>query len=350
MQLAKKYKPGAIILDMHLPDMDGSTVLQLIKNDNGLKNIPVHTITARDNPVVLPGASAYLQKPLSKKDLDNVFVLIGEIIQNDVKRVLLITGEYLKDQVLDNLISNRQLDVQYDVVASTEEAIEKMNDVEYDCVIADIGKNVRSGITALNELHNQMRRHVPVIVYLDEDITPGDGLRLKKIFDVVVRSSSLSPERLMDELELFSYKVQQDNKLNGKRQSPIALGDGALKGKKILLVDDDMRNIFALTAALKSEAMEILTACDGKEAVQTLSETPSIDIVLMDIMMPNMDGYQAMNHIRKEMGLANLPIIALTAKAMVEDKEKCIAAGASDYISKPLDMQKLKSLIRVWLS
>ncbi|TDH29152.1 response regulator [Segetibacter sp. 3557_3] len=350
VQLAKKFKPGAVILDMHLPDIDGATVLQMIKSDNELKNIPVHIITARDNPTILPGAFAYLQKPLSKKDLDNVFVLIGEIIQNDVKRVLLITGEHLKDNVLNKLIADRQLDVQCEVAVSVEEAIEKTNNTRYDCVIADIGKNVGPGITALNRLHDHMAPGIPVIIYLDEDITPGDDLQLKKISDVVVRSSSWSPERLMDELELFLYKVQQETNMPEKKHKVVALGDGILKGKKALLVDDDMRNIFALTAALESEEMEILTACDGREAVQQLSDASPVDIVLMDIMMPNMDGYQAMDYIRKQMSLTRLPIIALTAKAMTEDKEKCIAAGASDYISKPLDMQKLKSLMKVWLS
>ncbi len=349
LEMARKFKPGAIILDLHLPDANGETILNTIKNDEVTCDIPVHIISAFDTRDILPGAIAYLQKPVSKKDLDNVFLLLGESMKIEIKKVLLITGENLQTNVLKELINSRRLDVHADFVSTVDEAIEKTKETSYDCVIADIGKNVDTGIAKLEALSLHLQHKIPVIIYLDEDITPGNDLQLKKISDVVVRTSSTSKERLMDELELFLYKVQEEKKRPEKILTS-GTNSNPLKGKKVLLADDDMRNLFALTAALESEQLEVITAVDGKEAVAALERQPEIDIVLMDIMMPNMDGYQAMNHIRNQMGLKELPIIALTAKAMSDDKEKCIAAGASDYISKPVEMQKLKSLIRVWLS
>ena len=193
-------------------------------------------------------------------------------------------------------------------------------------------------------------KNTPFILYLDKDISSHDELALRKISDVVVRQSAGSHSRLMDEMELFLYKLQEIKTNTKLRVTDNGLTHNDLSDKKILLVDDDMRNVFALSAALEREEINVITASDGNDALQVLRNSDGVDLVLMDIMMPEMDGYEAIRHIRNDLKLTRLPIIALTAKAMTGDREKCIQAGASDYITKPVDIQKLLSLMRVWLS
>jgi CheY-like chemotaxis protein len=250
------------------------------------------------------------------------------------------------------LLQNKNnYDIKCDVVATVTDAMHKAQLEKYDCIIADIKSDIDKGISDIRSLYEQLLPdHIPTIIYLDADINEAHELTLKKMADVVVRKSGLSTNRLMDELELFLHKVQEDNSPVPTKNIAGAATDNALQNKKVLIVDDDMRNVFALTAALEQEEMEIFTASDGREALDALQKNAGIDIVLMDIMMPEMNGYEAMQVIRKEMMLTKLPVIALTAKAMTGDREKSIEAGASDYITKPVDTQKLISLMRVWLS
>jgi signal transduction histidine kinase/CheY-like chemotaxis protein len=347
---AKKIKPAAIILDLHLPVFDGQTLLKVFKDDPELKNIPVHVISAANDMMSLPGgAFAFLNKPVEKEDIEKAFNLISNHIHGAVKRVMIISKQNLKNEIENKII--KKTDVVFDVSHSIKEALQNLDKAKYDCIIADIGNNIDQGIVELNSLNNALfPQRIPTIIYLDNDITIANELELKRVADVVVRKSSFSNKRLLDELELFLYKVQEDNNKPHVTRSNGFNNDMTLENKVALLVDDDMRNIFALSAALEQEKIRVITASNGKEALDTIESHKDIDIVLMDVMMPEMDGYEAITHIRKEMKLFKLPIIALTAKAMVGDRDKCIEAGASDYISKPVDMQKLISLLRVWLS
>jgi CheY-like chemotaxis protein len=349
---ATKYHPSAIILDMTLPVINGSDLMQIFRKNPALKDIPIHVISASDDAKFnTTGALAFLKKPMTKQDIDNAFTLIEEYLNSAVKHVLLLSDEKLKDEVLQILGQKKNYDVKCDVVTSVTAALDRINSTRYDCIIADIRTDLEKGISGLRLMYEKLLpQRIPTIIYLDEDITSANELMLKRIADVVVRKSALSNNRLLDELELFLYKVQEDNRRPELKYASNGVSDKSLQKKKILVVDDDMRNVFALTAALEHEQMEIINASDGKEALQALERDSKIDLVLMDIMMPEMDGYEAMRIIRNEMRLNKLPIIALTAKAMTGDKEKCINAGASDYISKPVDIQKLVSLMRVWLS
>jgi CheY-like chemotaxis protein len=233
---------------------------------------------------------------------------------------------------------------------SPEEGLHFLQENSYDLMIADIGKDIDKGLQDLQKLKEQSQKALPVIVYLDKDISQADELKLKKVSDVIIMNSSRAEERLIDELELFLHKIQhtQTSIVSGK--AVVQQEDNTLMNKKVLVVDDDMRNLFALTALLEEQGMQVTTASDGREALDKLQTERNADIVLMDIMMPEMDGYEAIAQIRNNLRLTHLPVIALTAKAMTGDKEKAIAAGASDYITKPVDTGKLFSLLRVWLS
>lgn len=349
---ARLYLPSAIILDMQLPVLSGGQVLKALKAEEKLKNIPVHIISAYDEAMqAAPGAIAYLKKPVEKHDLENVFSLIGTYTMSGVKRMLVLSGDYLKNNSLTSFIDKRHFDVECDYAATEREAKELLKTNKYDCVIADIGKNLEKGIKEVQQLKPLLEENkIPVIIYMDKDISAADELKLKKISNIVIRDSVQSKDRLMDELELFLYRVQEVENADIPRRQPIITDDKILNGKKVLLVDDDVRNVFALNTLLEEQNMNVITAENGKEALDQLSHNADLDIILMDVMMPEMDGYEAIRRIRADQRFAKLPIIALTAKAMVGDREKSIEAGASDYITKPVDNSRLLSLMRVWLA
>ena len=350
---AKKYRPGAIILDIQLPVIDGWSLLRIIKADEQLKNIPVHIISAfDDNRLYTAGALAYVKKPVDREGLEKAFSAIGIYLNSNLKKVLIVSETHFKDDSLKELFRRKQHDLSFDQVNDFETAAERLKQENYGCVIANIGKNVSAGIAMLQQFQETMREApVPVIIYLDADISAADEMNLKKISDVIVRNSPSVDSRLKDELELFLFKLETGDQRTEEQPEPDnGVNDRSLAGKKVLVVDDDMRNVFALTNVLETQEMEVIAAPDGREAVNIVKNDNSIDLVLMDIMMPEMDGYQAMEMIRKELNITKLPIIALTAKAMSGDREKCIEAGASDYITKPVDTQKLLSLMRVWLA
>lgn len=348
---ARKYKPSAIILDMQLPVVDGWSVLNWLKNDDSLKNIPVHVMSAADEPRSgIGSALAYLRKPVEKDDLEKAFGRISDQLQAQIKHVLVVSGDYLNDDSLEQIIGQRQFELECEYVRTNEEALEKLRDQNYDCLIVDMGGDLESGLEQLKQLREAMPSEaLPVIIYMDKDLNPADEWKLKKLSDVVIRESSQSINRLMDELELFLYRVQEVE--TKELPQPLTqVNDQSLQGKKVLLVDDDMRNVFALSTLLEDQQMNVLTAVDGREALEMLQENPDVDLVLMDIMMPEMDGYEATRRIRTDLKQPHLPVIALTAKAMPGDREKAIEAGASDYITKPVDSGRLFSLMRVWLS
>ncbi|QMW05827.1 hybrid sensor histidine kinase/response regulator [Spirosoma foliorum] len=351
LKLARSYKPAAIILDMQLPVVNGWSILSELKNDEALKHIPVHIISGM-NDLRIPGDGAltYIQKPVSANDLNQIFTLIGTQLSGKVKKVLIQSGNYLKDDALRHVIEQRHLELECEYVLTNEEVVQKVTEQTYDCLIVDMGHDLKHGIKELRQLKSALASNaMPVIIYIDEDLSPANELKLKKLSDVVIRESSQSIDRLMDELELFLYKVQEEKKrpLPQPKVEPISQN---LEGRKVLLVDDDIRNIFALSTLLEQNQMNVLTADNGREALEMLQQHTDTDIVLMDIMMPEMDGYEATRRIREDLNMTKLPIIALTAKAMPGDREKVIEAGASDYIPKPVDKGQLFSLMRVWLS
>jgi signal transduction histidine kinase/CheY-like chemotaxis protein len=349
---ARKYQPDAIILDIQLPVIDGWSLLKMLKADEKLRSIPVHIISAFDDSRLhTAGALAYVKKPIDREGLEKAFSTIGIYLTEHLKKVLIISATHFKDDSLKKLFQEKHHDVSFVQVASVEEAKEKLKTEKYACLIADISDNIAEGIHDLQLIQQErLDHHIPVIIYLETDISPADELQLKKISDAIVRESPSVNNRLKDELELFLFKVQEAGEQQEQKNYSTAVNDTSLTGKKILLVDDDMRNVFALSNALEMQEIEVITAADGKESLAKLKTNPGIQMVLMDIMMPEMDGYEAIKAIRKNQEMNDIPIIALTAKAMGGDREKCIAAGASDYITKPVDVQKLLSLMRVWLA
>ncbi|TWF41459.1 signal transduction histidine kinase [Chitinophaga polysaccharea] len=349
---ARKYLPVAIILDMNLPVIDGKSILKILKSNEELSKILVHVVTAADNAGIgEDNVHGYTRKPLQLPDLEAVFTNISTRMQAGLKKVLLLSaGPRSADAAIKAKSEERHLETQYDIAASMPEARQLLAQKKYDTVIMEIGAELEldkvieqlEALTSMPETGN-----APLIVYLDQDITSSEEQQLKKYAAAIVRNSALATDRLMDELELFLYKLEKKEKA-AYPETPGATT--ILSGKKVLLADDDMRNVFSISALLEDQGIEVLTAADGKEAVQTLQEHPQLDLVLLDIMMPEMDGYEAMRLIRADPRFQQLPVIALTAKAMAEDRVKCMEAGASDYIAKPVDNIKLLSLLKVWLS
>jgi len=351
--LARKYKPSAIILDLHLPVIDGFSLLRIFKQDEVLNKIPVHVISASEEINKTTGnVLAYLQKPVTKQQLDNVFVDLGRTLNGQVKKILVLSDNYLKNDRFRDLLKERFTDVSCTYVQKVADAVANLEHNTYDCIVADVGTNISAAHETLRLLKAKINAvQIPVILYIDASISPSDELEFKKLSDVIIHNADLSKERLMDELELFLYKIQHQKKQIFTVNTNASVGNGVkLKDKKILLVDDDMRNVFALTSVFDEQKMDVLTASDGREALEQIKQNPDLDIVLMDIMMPEMDGYEAIRKIRNELMLTGLPVIALTAKAMAGDREKCLEAGASDYISKPVDVNKLLSLMSVWIT
>ena len=350
---ARKYRPSAITLDIQLPVIDGWTLLKLLKSDEKLKKIPVHVISATDVDKSGGAALAFIKKPVEKDDLEKAFNLINRNIHSGLKKILLLASNNDIDTFMKKVFKEKHTDIEYDVVGTEAEAIIKIEETKYDCIIIDMGHQLEKGKKELKAVHATAKSNeTPIIIYLDEDLSSKDELQLKRLSDVIIRDSSQSKDRLMDELELFLYKVQEvENAPFPKASFASNLNnETTLQNRKVLLADDDMRNVFALSNLLEENNMQVITANDGKEAIALLEENPDIDIVLMDIMMPEMDGYEAMKLIRANKKFAHIPIIALTAKAMQGDREKTLKAGASDYITKPVDNTRLLSLMRVWLT
>jgi len=349
---AKKYPLKAIILDVQLPVLDGWSLLKILKEDKDTKHIPVHIISAfDDNRFNDGGALAYVKKPINLEGLDLAFSKISQYLKQNFKHVLLISTDNFKDKKLQELFQQKYKEVSFITTTSIEDGKLKASHVHFDCIIADLGDETSEGIRMMQEWKPQLaEQKIPVILLINNQISGEDEIRLKTISETVVRNTASATNKLIDEIEQFLFKLTKNEtkQIIDNEQSEHLIKN--LSGRKILIVDDDMRNVYALSTALESEQAEIISAADGKESLDMLKQHPDTQLVLMDIMMPEMDGYEAMHHIRQSLKLTQLPIIALTAKAMAGDREKCIAAGASDYITKPVDIQKLMTLIKIWLS
>jgi len=351
LTLARKYKPDAITLDIKLPDQEGWTVLDRLKHDSETSHIPVHVITAYEQqrqPRAF-GAFMHLQKPVTREQLAEAFDQITAFAERDMKRLLVVEDDDTQRMSIVELIGGG--DVETTDVATATEAIEALKNEEFDCMVLDLKLPDMSGFDLIDKIQKELDRNdLPIIVYTGKDLTEKEESQLRQVADAIVVKEANSPERLLAETALFLHRVEANMPEPKRRMiQQVMRQDPVLAAKKVLIVDDDVRNIFALSSTLESYQMEVLYAEDGRDGVKLLQQNPDVDVVLMDIMMPEMDGYETMQAIRKIEKFASLPIIALTAKAMKADREKCIEAGASDYISKPLDIDQLLSMLRVWL-
>jgi CheY-like chemotaxis protein/CHASE3 domain sensor protein len=351
LSYARHYKPDAILLDMKLPVMDGAEVLKHLKNDPDLRHVPVQIISGYDRKKesMELGAFDFIRKPAGKDDLRNAFDKIEDFVNKKLKKLLIVEDNELQNKAIRELIGNG--DVKSFSAYSGMEAHDMMQKEHFDCVIVDLGLPDMSGFDLLEKIKSDGQLNkVPIIVYTGKDLSKDENSRLMKFANTVVLKTANSQERLLDETMLFLHRVE--SRLPKEKQHIIRRlhkTDEVLKHKKVLVVDDDIRNIYSLTNVLEEEGMQCLIAENGRAAVSILKENPSVEIVLMDVMMPEMDGYEATKEIRKISKFSKLPIIALTAKAMKGDREKCLNAGMSDYISKPVNIDQLLSLLRVWL-
>lgn len=350
LALAAKYQPDAIILDVNLPGMDGYTVLRELKDDPELRHIPVHIISANDRSVapIKAGAIDFLTKPVTRAQLDASFERIGDFVNRKVKNLLIVEDDEKLRKAIVRLIGNG--DVTCLEANTGARALAMLEDSAVDCMVLDVGLPDMSGFELIKELQQSETRIPPIIIYTGRELTREENNELQQYTDSIIIKGVKSEERLLDETALFLHRTVK-NLPKSKREMISRLYDPEemLMGKKVLVVDDDMRNVFALSKVLKSRGMDVLKAENGLAALSVLEDRGDVDMVLMDIMMPEMDGYECMKKIRSLNGFGELPIIALTAKAMKEDREKCIDAGASDYIPKPVDVDRLFSLMRVWM-
>jgi CheY-like chemotaxis protein len=349
--LADKYQPKAIILDIDLPGMNGHQVLSELKGNPALRHIPVHIMSVNERSIdpIKEGAVEYLTKPVTKKDMDDAFRRIESFIARKMKNLLIVEDDPNSRKAIRKLIGNG--DVRSFEAGSGKEALEIFTGNQIDCIVLDLGLPDTSGfelIRKMSDLKNGIMP--PVIVYTGKELSKKENEELEKYAETIIIKGAKSEERLLDETALFLHRTI-DNLPENKRKMINDLYNKELvfEGKKILVVDDDMRNVFALSKVLKEKGMDVIKAENGAVALQELDKDPSVNMVLMDIMMPEMDGYTAMRKLREQERFRNLPVIALTAKAMKDDKQKCLDAGANDYITKPLDVNRLLSLMRVWL-
>ncbi|MEJ7810773.1 MAG: HAMP domain-containing protein [Gemmatimonadaceae bacterium] len=352
VELAHEYRPDAITLDIDLPGgMDGWEVLDRLKKHPDTRHVPVHIVTGVGTKQrgLKAGALAFLEKPVSKEALDDAFARINSFIDERVKRLLVVEDDETQRRAIHELIAEE--DVQITSVASAEEAMEKLRGTRFDCMVLDLGLKGTSGFELLERVKSDPDvQQLPIIIYTGKELSSAEETQLRKYAETIIIKDVKSPERLLDETALFLHRVEARLPESKRRMlEQLHTADTVFAGKRILVVDDDVRNIFSLTSMLEDHGMQVRFAENGKDALDRLREDASVDLVLMDVMMPEMDGYETTQAIREIPQFRSLPIIALTAKAMKGDREKCIAAGASDYITKPVDTEQLLSLMRVWL-
>ncbi len=351
LTLARQYRPDAITLDIELPDMSGWTILDYLKHEPATRHIPVHIISAvgEDERSRKLGALAWISKPVDKEALEQSFARMEDFLARKVKNLLVVEDQPAERDRIVALISNG--DVNITTASTGADALAALKQTHFDCLVLDLGLPDTSGFEVIEEIKKDLSlRTLPIIVYTARELTQEEETRLKKVIKSVIVKDVRSPERLLDEVTLFLHQVEADlPDVKRRILEQVRKTDPMLAGKKVLIVDDDVRNIFSLAAVLERHKMEVLSAENGKDAINLLKKTPDIEIILMDVMMPEMDGYETMRAVRKLSKFKTLPIISLTAKAMKGDREKCIEAGASDYITKPVNTEQLLSLLRVWL-
>jgi signal transduction histidine kinase/DNA-binding response OmpR family regulator/CHASE3 domain sensor protein len=352
VEMANSFLPLAILLDIQLPVKDGWQVMEELKSNPVTRAIPVHIMSSLEvkRESLLKGAVDFINKPVALDHMKQIFQKLEIALSKHPKKVLIVEENRQHAEALSYFLSNYSIHTQ--VANNVEQSIGALQQNEVDCVILDMGIPDKNAYHTLEMIKkSEGLENLPIIIFTGKSISKGEEIRIKQYADTIVVKTAHSYQRILDEAALFLHLVET-KEVNGRiKPSSGKLGDlyEVLNNKTVLIADDDVRNIFSLTKALELHQMNVLAATDGKEALQVLKDNPTVDIVLMDMMMPFMDGYESTKEIRKIPAFKNLPVLAVTAKAMMGDREKCIAAGASDYISKPVDIDQLISLLRVWL-
>ena len=351
LHFADYYQPSAVILDVGLPGMDGWTVMARLKEAPETRHIPVHFISASDKTLdaMKMGAIGYITKPVSMERLEQVYGKIERLISKHTKKLLIVEDSPAQSEAIIELLADD--DVTISCASSGQQAYEQLKADDFDCMILDLGLPDMSGLELLTRLKNdEDLRGIPIIIYTGKELSKNEEITINEYAERIIIKGVKSPEKLLDETTLFLHRIESELPAEKRRMLQLIHDkESILKDKKILLVDDDMRNVYALSSILEEKGIKLIVGRNGKEGLRRLEEHPDTDLVLMDIMMPEMNGYEACTEIRKRDEFRNLPIIALTAKAMKGDRAKCIEAGANDYLAKPVDSDKLISILRVWL-
>ncbi len=352
LRSARTYRPDGIILDLHLPEMDGYEVLEQLKNDTEVRHIPVHIMSVDDPSLKIfkQGAMGFLTKPVSRKSLDEALNKIVSYSEIETKRILIVEDDETTREHLQTLLEDTTIEVES--VGTGQEALDRIREENFQCVVLDLGLPDMNGYEVIRKFQGikDQKDVPPVIIYTGQDISEQDLLQLEESPQSIILKDVHSEERLLDEVTLFLH--QMVGSLSQKKRQVISElhnPNSAIAGHRVLVVDDDMRALFAVAKTLSKHGLQVVKAESGKKALSLIESGMDVDLILMDIMMPEMDGYETMRKVRGLEKGKTLPIIALTAKAMKGDREKCLQAGANDYLSKPIDADKLLSLIRVWL-
>jgi CheY-like chemotaxis protein len=351
LDLARHYQPAAVSLDLFLPDMLGWTVLSHLKQDPATRHIPVQIVTLdedRQNGLAR-GAFAFLTKPTTPEGLSAALARLKQYSMPRRKRLLIVEDNALERNSISELLGHD--DVEIATAGTGSDALAALRGQSYDCAVVDLRLPDMSGLEVLETLNREgSLSDLPVVVFTGKELTSEEEGQLHSLARSVVVKGVESPERLLDETSLFLHRVVSNLPPEKQRMlDQLHRSDEDLVGKAVLVVDDDVRNIFALSSALERRGMTVLTATTGREALDKLETTPGVAIVLMDVMMPEMDGYQTMRAVREKPSFRRLPIVALTARAMKGDREKCLEAGASDYLAKPVNTEQLLGVLRSWL-
>lgn len=356
IDLAREYRPSAIVLDIGLPDQSGLTVLDRLKHEDRTRHIPIHVISGSDQAqtAMALGAIGFLEKPAPRERLAEVLAMLQQKLASRVRRVLIVEDDAVQREAVSQLLGSQ--DVETVGVGTVAECLEELRGGQYDCMVLDLALPDATGFSLLETLSEEGEGPLPpVIVYTGRDLSANEEQRLRRYSSSIIIKGAKSPERLLDEVSLFLHQVVSDLPAEQRQMIEKARHrDAALEGRRILIVEDDVRNVYSLTSVLEPRGALTRIARNGQEAIDALEEAAgdpdnTIDLVLMDVMMPVMDGLTAARAIRADARWKKLPIVMLTAKAMPDDQQKCIDAGANDYMSKPIDVDKLLSLVRVWM-
>jgi CheY-like chemotaxis protein len=372
LEMARRYKPHAITLDLQLPVVDGWTVLDQLKRDPQTRHIPIQVVSVLDRGrSALVGAISYLEKPVSREAIEGALVHMKSFVERDVRELLIVEDDPAQRQSLNSLLGD--MDVAITEVGTGEEALKLLKTRSFDCMILDLGLPDMAGFDLLKKIKRQAKlRDLPVVIYTGKDLSKQEEGQLKKYASAILTKGGTGTDQLVEETSMFLHRVAKSGTNGSAPHSKEKAGGASAKAAtaapqesmlrdstppeadsrpgraKVLIVDDDMRNIFALTSALENNGVEVVYAENGRDGIETLQSTPGIDVVLMDVMMPEMDGYETTRAIRALGQYNDLPIISLTAKAMAGDREKCLEAGADDYITKPVDIDTLLTMIAKW--
>ncbi len=351
LALARQHLPTAVTLDVLLPDMLGWTVLNSLKLDPATRHIPVQMLSVEEQRQhwLAHGAFSYLVKPATTQELEQALERIRAYAAPHRKRLLVIEDNDVERDSIVTLLGHD--DIEIASVGTGAAALARLADGPFDCAVVDLRLPDMTGFELLDRLHASAElREMPVVVFTGKELSPAEEARLRNVAKSIVLKDVRSPERLFDETALFLHRVVADLPESKRRLLEwLHTSNAMLRNRKVLVVDDDARNIFALTTLLENHEMEVVGATNGRQAIETIRETRDLSVVLMDIMMPDMDGYETMREIRRNAAFCRLPILALTAKAMKGDRERCLEAGASDYIAKPVDTDQLLAMLRMWL-